>query len=48
MANCNYILTLPGGEKIKLPASFSTLEKDKEINSLFDKYTNANDAKKDN
>lgn len=38
MAKCKYILELPGGESIQLPASFSTLEESKDINQEFQSY----------
>jgi len=38
MANCKYILELPGGKSIELPASFSTLEESEDINNNFLNY----------
>ena len=38
MANCKYILELPGGKSIELPASFGTLDKSDDINQGFANY----------
>lgn len=46
MAECKYILQLPGGGTVKLPSKFSTLEKDESIDKLFLNYSSASDETK--
>ena len=38
MANCRYILKLPGGKEITLPAGFSTIEKSDTLAKEYDTY----------
>lgn len=45
MAKCNYTLNLPGGDTIKFPASFSTLERSEDIDNLFNEYTTTEENK---
>jgi hypothetical protein len=48
MAICNYILKLPGGKTIELPAGFNSLDESDVINSLFSEIkTEPDEAKKD-
>jgi len=46
MAKCKYILTLPGGGTIELPASFGKLEISEELNSLYKEYLSVTDETK--
>ena len=43
MAKCVYILTLPGGGQIELPATFGTLDPEPEIENLYNKYITEKD-----
>lgn len=46
MAKCKYILELPGGESLQLPASFNALEDSSKINKAFSDYINESEEKK--
>lgn len=46
MAKCKYILKLPGGESLQLPASFNALEYSSKINKAFSDYIDESDEEK--
>lgn len=46
MAKCKYIIQLPGGEKIELPASFSTLTHSAELKKLFETFQDSTSVNK--